>query len=63
MATKGWIEKFQVNNVVHLLPHALNHLPIAIQVQKFRQKHCRAERGFKFEECWLLWDDCETRVQ
>ena len=28
---KGWIEKFQVSNVVHLLPHASNHLPIAIQ--------------------------------
>ena len=64
VATKGWIEKFQVmSNVVHLLPHASNHLPIAIQVQKLRQKHRRVERGFKFEECWLLWDDCETRVQ
>ena len=63
MATKGWIEKFQASNVVHLLPHASDHLPIAIQVQKFRQKHRRAERGFKFEECWLLWDDCKTRVQ
>ena len=62
MATKGWIEKFQVSIVVHLLPHASYHLPIAIQVQKFRQKHRRADRGFKFEECWLLWDDCETRV-
>ena len=34
MATKGWIEKFQASNVVHLLPHASDHLPIAIQVQK-----------------------------
>ena len=60
---KGWIEKFQFSNVVHLLPHASDHLLIAIQVQKFRQKHRRADRGFKFEESWLLWDDCETRVQ
>ena len=36
MATKGWIEKFQFSNVVHLLPYASNHLLIAIQVQKFR---------------------------
>ena len=43
VATKGWIEKFQASNVVHLLPHASDHLPIAIQVQKFRQKHRRAE--------------------
>ena len=63
VAMKGWIEKFQVSNVVHLLPHASDHLPIAIQVQNFRQKHRRAKRGFKFEECWLLWDDYETWVQ
>ena len=63
VATKGWIEKFPVSTVVHLPPRASDHLPIAIQVQKFRQKHCRADWGFKFEECWLLWDDCETRVQ
>ena len=63
VATKGWIEKFQVSNVVHLLPHASDHLPIAIQVKKFKQKQHRADRGFKFEECWLLWDDYETRVQ
>ena len=61
VATNGWIEIFQVSNVVHLLPHASDHIPIAIQVQKFRQKHRKAD--FKFEESWLLWDECEDRVQ
>ena len=27
------------------------------------KKHCRADRGFKFEESWLLWDECEAQVQ
>ena len=36
VATKGWIENFQVSNVVHLLSHASDQIPIAIQVQKFR---------------------------
>ncbi|XP_075645239.1 uncharacterized protein LOC142616241 [Castanea sativa] len=62
VATKGWIENFQASNVVHLFPHALDYIPIAIQVQKFRQKHHRADRGFKFEEIWLLWDECEAQV-
>ena len=35
---------------MNLLPHALDHIPIAIHVQKFRQKHRRADRGFKFKE-------------
>ena len=43
VATKGWIDNFPVNNVVHLFPHASNHIPIIIQVQKFRKKNRRAD--------------------
>ena len=50
VATKGWIDNFPINNVVHLLPHALDHIPITIQVQKFKKKHRRAYWGFKFKE-------------
>ena len=50
VATKGWIDNFPVSNVVHLLPHALDHIPISIHVQKFRKKNRRVDRGFKFEE-------------
>ena len=63
VATKGWIDNFPISNVVHLLLHASNHIPITIQVQKFRRKNRRADRGFKFEESWLLWEDCEARIQ
>ena len=30
IAIKGWIEKFQVSTILHLLPHALDHISIAI---------------------------------
>ena len=50
VAAKGWIDNFPVSNVVHLLPHALDHIPISIHVQKFRKKNRRVDRGFKFEE-------------
>ena len=63
MATKGWIDNFPISNVVHLLPHASDHIPITIHVQKFRKKNRRADRGFKFEESWLLWDDCKAQIQ
>ena len=63
MATKGWIDNFPVSNVVHLLPHASDHIPISIHVQKFRKKNRRVDQGFKFEEGWLLWDDCEAQIQ
>ena len=32
-------------------------------MQNFRQKHRKANRGFKIEESWLLCDDCEARIQ
>ncbi|KAL4610617.1 hypothetical protein ACB092_08G063900 [Castanea dentata] len=63
VATKEWIEKFQTSTVTHLSPHASDHLPIIIQIQSFHQKRRKRDSWFKFEESWLLWDDCETVVQ
>ena len=63
VATKGWIDTFPITNVVHLLPHASDHIHIIFHVQKFRKKHGRVDRGCKFKESWLLWDDCEAQIQ
>ena len=38
IATKEWIEKFQMSTVMHLPSHSLDHLPITIQVQRFSHK-------------------------
>ena len=35
VATKGWREKFQLSSVAHLSSHALDHLPIILQVRSF----------------------------
>ena len=43
--------------------HASDHLPIVLQVQSSRQQRHKREKGFKFEESWLLWNDCESVVQ
>ena len=63
IASKGWREKFQMSTVVHLPPHALDHIPITVQIQTFSHKYQRFDRCFKFEENWLLWADYETVVQ
>ena len=52
-----------MSTIVHLPPHASDHLPIIVQVQTFSHKQQRFYRCFKFEENWLLWDDCEVVVQ
>ena len=63
MANKEWLVKFQMSTITHLSSHALDHLAIMLQVQSFCQQRHRRERGFKFEESWLLWNDCEAAVK
>ena len=50
-----------MSKVLHLSTHASDHLPILLQVQSFVPQI--RERGFKFEESWLLMEDCEATVK
>ena len=61
MANKDWIGKFQMSKVIHVSAHASDHLPILLQVQSFVPQI--RKRGFKFEESWLLMEDCEATVK
>ena len=61
-ANEGWTEKFLASRVSHLFSHASNHIPILLTTMNDRRLRGRGASGFKFEECWLLWDDCEEAV-
>ena len=61
-ANKGWTERFPASLVSHLFSHAFDHIPILLTTMNDRQLRGRGASGFKFEECWLLWDDCEEAV-
>ena len=63
VATREWKEKFQLSSMVHLAPHASDHLPIVLHTQKFEKNSRQGRRGFKFEETWLLWEECEAIVK
>ncbi|XP_075660062.1 uncharacterized protein LOC142629896 [Castanea sativa] len=39
-----------------------DRLPIVLQTQSYHRQRQRKERWFKFEESWLLWEDCEAVV-
>ena len=62
VATREWRENFQLSSVVHLAPHASDHLPIVLQTKQFDKNRIQGRKGFKFEETWLLWEDCEDVV-
>ena len=61
VANKDWIGKFQMSKVICPSAHALDRLPILLHVQSFAPQ--RREKGFKFEESWLLMEDCEAMVK
>ena len=63
VATREWREKFQLSSVVHLASHASDHLPIVLHTKKIEKQIRQSRRGFKFEESWLLWEECETIVK
>ena len=51
-----------MSNITHLPSHASDHLPIILQFQCYQLQRRRREKGFKFEESWLLWEECENVV-
>ncbi|KAK9988414.1 hypothetical protein SO802_028653 [Lithocarpus litseifolius] len=63
VATMEWQTKFQMSTVSHLPPHASDHLPILVHVKSVQRHQQKFRKGFKFEEAWLLWEDCGDVVK
>ena len=63
VATEEWKVKFPKSMVTHLSSHASDHLSIILQTKTAKQRFYRSNIGFRFEEAWLLWEECEAVVQ
>ena len=63
VATEDWRDKFPLTTVTHLSSHASDHALIILQTRTGRKFQDRRNYGFKFEESWLLWNDCEAVVK
>ncbi|XP_023926559.1 uncharacterized protein LOC112037983 [Quercus suber] len=63
VATKDWKEMYPECTVTHLHSHASDHVPIILQTKPTRNHFTKSARSFRFEESWLLWEDCEAVVQ
>ena len=46
----------------HLCSHASDHLLFVLQTRIDQRFRSQGARGFRFEEAWLLSEDCERRV-
>ena len=63
VATKEWRDKFQLSSITHISQYALDHLPIVLQTEHLKPRRSQGQKGFKFEESWLLWEECEQVVR
>ena len=63
VANKVWFDIFSASTVSHKSSHASDHLPIILQTGMDNRFQGRIARGFKFEEVWLLDEDCENVVE
>ena len=62
VANAGWRGKFSASTVTHLFSHASDHRPLVLQMKADWRNQRRMSQVFKFEESWLLWEDCEKTV-
>ena len=58
-----WRTKFSKTTVTHIVSHTSDHLPLILQNQVPPKLTHKGRRGFKFEEAWLHWDDCEKVIR
>ena len=62
VANKEWRDMFPASCVSHIFSHASDHMPLILQTGTDSNFHGRIARGFKFEERWLLEEDCGNVV-
>ena len=62
VANKEWLDAFFASSVSHEFSHALDHMPLLLQIGKDNRLQGRVAQGFKFEEIWLLSEECEELV-
>ena len=61
VVNRGWKEKISASTLTHGFSHASDHVPHFLHIRT----HCDfrgGPRGFRFEESWLMWDECEEVV-
>lgn len=63
VANPEWRDKFLARIVTHLFSHASDHLPLILHSKMDREYRVRGSWRSKFEESWLLWEDCETVIR
>nr|XP_023915286.1 uncharacterized protein LOC112026812 [Quercus suber] len=63
VVNKDWIDMFPASMVSHIFSHASDHMPLLLQTRRDNRFQDRMSWGFKFEERWLLEEECGNVVE
>ena len=63
MATREWRDRFPLSKLFHLSPHASDHLLVLLQTKCYAKHGANRGGGFKFEEAWLMWEECGAVIE
>lgn len=63
VANEAWRTKFPKTTITHIISYSSNHLPLILQNHESPKRTWKGQCGFKFEEAWLLWDECEAIIK
>ena len=63
VSNAAWQDKFPLSMVTHLSTYTSDHIPIILHIKCSGKWQAKGSHGFKFEELWLLWDDCEEVIK
>ena len=62
VVNREWKEKFSASTLIHGFSHAFDHASFFLYIRIHCDFRGGGPRGFKFEESWLMWDECEEVV-
>ena len=62
VVNREWKDKFSASTLIHEFSHASNRAPLFLHIRTHHDFRGGGPRGFRFEESWLMWDECEEVV-
>lgn len=63
MASSMWSDWFPMSRALNLKPSRSDHLPILMEVRESRPKKKKKKKRFRFEDCWILNEECREVVE
>ena len=62
VVNREWKDKFSASTLIHGFSHAFDHASLFLHIRTHHDFRGGGPCGFRFEESWLMWDECKEVV-